>query len=177
MYSDSFLPARHAGRKASRARRRADGSPKGQDAAVQRLSSRQPAPAEARTVGRKRSHCGLPDRTAERRLSDGAFDEARAGIPHGDLPPTAGSGAIDTNQAGTTASEAINLRLKFIRNVLCYRLPRDFMAISKIQTDVFTQRNIGDFSFFSKQMESLFSRSPNDGAGRIWDSHAGLDSD
>ena len=66
--------------------------------------------------------------------------------------------AIDTNRAGTTASEAINLRLKFIRNVLCYRLPRDFMAISKIQADVFTQRNIepGDFSFFSEQMENLF---------------------
>ncbi|MEN5258426.1 hypothetical protein [Pseudomonas protegens] len=66
--------------------------------------------------------------------------------------------AIDTNRAGPAASEALNLRLKFIRNVLCYRLPRDFMAISKIQADVFTQRNIepGGFSFFSEQMENPF---------------------
>ncbi|MCM2460289.1 DEAD/DEAH box helicase [Pseudomonas sp. CG7] len=66
--------------------------------------------------------------------------------------------AINDRNSKTTPSEAIGTRLKFIRNVLCYRLPRDFMAISKIQTDVFTQRNIepGDFSFFSEQLENLF---------------------
>lgn len=55
-------------------------------------------------------------------------------------------------------SEAINLRLKFIRNMVCFRLPRDIMAINKIQADVLAKRGIesGDFSFFSEQLENMF---------------------
>ena len=66
--------------------------------------------------------------------------------------------AVLNRREDDTPSEAINLRLKFLRNMVCYRLPRDIMAISKIQDDVFTQRNIepGDFSFFAEQLENLF---------------------
>ena len=66
--------------------------------------------------------------------------------------------AIDHRKSGTTPSEAIGRRLKFIRNVVCFNLPRDFMVISKIQADILNQRGIepGDFTFFAEQMENLF---------------------
>lgn len=66
--------------------------------------------------------------------------------------------AVANRREDDTASEAINLRLKFIRNMVCFRLPRDIMAINKIQADVLTKRRIepGDFSFFSEQLENLF---------------------
>lgn len=66
--------------------------------------------------------------------------------------------AVDKRQREETASEAINLRLKFIRNMVCFRLPRDIMAINKIQADVLTKRGYepGDFSFFAEQLENLF---------------------
>lgn len=42
--------------------------------------------------------------------------------------------------------------------MVCFRLPRDIMAIIKIQDDAFTNRGIepGDFSFFAEQLENLF---------------------
>lgn len=57
-----------------------------------------------------------------------------------------------------TPSEAINLRLKFIRNMVCFRLPRDIMAVSNIQADVLAKIGIepGDFSFFAEQLENMF---------------------
>lgn len=66
--------------------------------------------------------------------------------------------AVDNRRSDETASEAINLRLKFIRNMACFRLPRDIMAINKIQADVLTRRGIepGDFSFFAEQLENMF---------------------
>lgn len=66
--------------------------------------------------------------------------------------------AVANRRADDTASEAINLRLKFIRNMVCFRLPRDIMAINKIQADVLTKRGIepGEFSFFAEQLENLF---------------------
>lgn len=66
--------------------------------------------------------------------------------------------AIDKRRADDTPSEAINLSLKFIRNMVCFKLPRDIMAISKIQTDIFTQKGIepGDYSFLAEQLENLF---------------------
>lgn len=66
--------------------------------------------------------------------------------------------AVDNRRGDETASEAINLRLKFIRNMACFRLPRDIMAINKIQTDVLTKRGTepGDFSFFAEQLENMF---------------------
>ncbi len=66
--------------------------------------------------------------------------------------------AVASRREDDTASEAINLRLKFIRNMVCFRLPRDIMAINKIQADVLSRRGIepGDFSFFAEQLENLF---------------------
>ncbi|WAG16571.1 DEAD/DEAH box helicase [Aeromonas hydrophila] len=66
--------------------------------------------------------------------------------------------AVDNRRQDHTSSEAINLRLKFIRNMVCFRLPRDIMAVNKIQADVLAQRGIepGDFSFFAEQLENIF---------------------
>lgn len=66
--------------------------------------------------------------------------------------------AVENRRSDYTASEAINLRLRFIRNMVCFRLPRDIMAVNKIQADVFGTRNIepGDFRFFSEQLENMF---------------------
>lgn len=67
-------------------------------------------------------------------------------------------GAVKNRRDDASPSEAIGLRLKFIRNVVCFKLPRDIMAISKIQKDIFTKYNMepGDFSFFAEQLENLF---------------------
>jgi len=72
--------------------------------------------------------------------------------------PTYLRDAVESRRSDYTASEAINLRLKFIRNMVCFRLPRDIMAINKIQADVLGTRNIepGDFSFFAEQLENMF---------------------
>ncbi|MDI9853821.1 DEAD/DEAH box helicase [Comamonas sp. 17RB] len=66
--------------------------------------------------------------------------------------------AVASRRQEHTPSEAINLRLKFIRNMVCFRLPRDIMAINKIQADVLAKRGIepGDFSFFAEQLENMF---------------------
>lgn len=66
--------------------------------------------------------------------------------------------AVESRRGDHTPSEAINLRLKFIRNMACFRLPRDIMAVNKIQADVLTKRGIepGDFSFFAEQLENMF---------------------
>ncbi|MBU4628435.1 DEAD/DEAH box helicase [Pseudomonas sp. BF61] len=66
--------------------------------------------------------------------------------------------AVANRREDDTANEAINLRLKFIRNMVCFRLPRDIMAINKIQADVLTRNGVepGDFSFFAEQLENLF---------------------
>lgn len=66
--------------------------------------------------------------------------------------------AIDDDWHNRTPSEAIGLRLKLIRNVISYRLPRDFMSISRIQADVLGRRNLefGDYTFISEQLENLF---------------------
>lgn len=66
--------------------------------------------------------------------------------------------AVESRRGDHTPNEAINLRLKFIRNMACFRLPRDIMAVNKIQADVLTKRGIepGDFSFFAEQLENMF---------------------
>lgn len=66
--------------------------------------------------------------------------------------------AVESRRGDHTPSEAINLRLKFIRNMACFRLPRDIMAVNKIQADVLIKRGIepGDFSFFAEQLENMF---------------------
>lgn len=66
--------------------------------------------------------------------------------------------AVENRWEDVSASEAINLRLKFIRNMVCFKLPRDIMAIHKIQVDVLEQNGYepGDFSFFAEQLENMF---------------------
>lgn len=66
--------------------------------------------------------------------------------------------AVETRWKDVSASEAINLRLKFIRNMVCFKLPRDIMVIHKIQVDVLEQSGYepGDFSFFAEQLENMF---------------------
>lgn len=66
--------------------------------------------------------------------------------------------AVENRWEDVSASEAINLRLKFIRNMVCFKLPRDIMAIHKIQVDVLEQSGCepGDFSFFAEQLENMF---------------------
>jgi len=66
--------------------------------------------------------------------------------------------AVENRWENVSPSEAINLRLKFIRNMVCFRLPRDIMAIHKIQVDVLGQHGYepGDFSFFAEQLENMF---------------------
>ncbi|MFJ4153977.1 DEAD/DEAH box helicase [Pseudomonas sp. NPDC089752] len=68
------------------------------------------------------------------------------------------SEAVEKRWEDVSASEAINLRLKFMRNIVCFRLPRDIMAIHKIQVDVLEQHGYepGDFSFFAEQLENMF---------------------
>lgn len=66
--------------------------------------------------------------------------------------------AVENRRQEHTPSEAINLRLKFIRNMVCFRLPRDIMAVNNIQADVLAKKGIepGDFSFFAEQLENMF---------------------
>jgi hypothetical protein len=66
--------------------------------------------------------------------------------------------AINEDHQGRTPSEAIGQRLKLIRNIMCYKLPRDFMAISRIQEDIFGMAGLdhGDFALFAEQLENLF---------------------
>lgn len=66
--------------------------------------------------------------------------------------------AVENRRQEHTPSEAINLRLKFIRNMVCFRLPRDIMAVNNIQADVLANKGIepGDFSFFAEQLENMF---------------------
>ena len=66
--------------------------------------------------------------------------------------------AVENRRQEHTPSEAINLRLKFIRNMVCFRLPRDIMAINNIQADVLAKKGIepGDYSFFAEQLENMF---------------------
>ncbi len=68
------------------------------------------------------------------------------------------SEAVENRWENVSASEAINLRLKFIRNMVCFRLPRNIMAIHKIQVDVLEREGYepGDFSFFAEQLENMF---------------------
>jgi hypothetical protein len=72
--------------------------------------------------------------------------------------PTYLRDAVASRRSDDTASEAINLRLKFIRNMVRFRLPRDIMAVNKIQADVLGKKGIepGDFSFFAEQLENMF---------------------
>ena len=57
-----------------------------------------------------------------------------------------------------TTSDIIELSLKFLRNIVCHRFPKDLMAVDAIQRDVFAKsgRTPGNYSLFAEQTENLF---------------------
>jgi hypothetical protein len=59
---------------------------------------------------------------------------------------------------GETPGDAVERGLKFIRNVVCQRFPRDLMVIDAIQREVFNQQGVkpGDYALFAEQTENLF---------------------
>jgi hypothetical protein len=59
---------------------------------------------------------------------------------------------------GGTPSDAVERGLKFIRNVVCQRFPRDLMVIDAIQSEIFTKQGIkpGSYALFAEQAENLF---------------------
>ena len=50
------------------------------------------------------------------------------------------------------------MALKFVRNVICQRFPRDLMVIDAIQREVLTASNLtaGAYAVFAEQTENLF---------------------
>lgn len=65
---------------------------------------------------------------------------------------------IKGNREEETPSESVERGLKFIRNIVCQRFPRDLMVIDAIQREIFTQQGItsGDYALFAEQAENLF---------------------
>ncbi len=61
-------------------------------------------------------------------------------------------------RAEQTPSDAVESGLRFIRNIVCQRFPRDLMVIEAIQRDIFTHLglNPGDYAAFAEQAENLF---------------------
>jgi hypothetical protein len=61
-------------------------------------------------------------------------------------------------QAGQSISEAIDVALKIMRNVISYRFPQDLMTIHNIQRDVFQTLEIrpGDYTVYAEQAEHYF---------------------
>ena len=67
--------------------------------------------------------------------------------------------AVTNRREDQSISNAVNNSLRFIRNMICYRIPRDLMAVSRIQNEIYSKIRIasGDFTFFATQMESAFT--------------------
>lgn len=67
--------------------------------------------------------------------------------------------AIANRRDDQSISNAVNNSLRFIRNMICYRIPRDLMAISRIQNEIYSRIRVtpGDFTFFATQMETIFN--------------------
>lgn len=65
---------------------------------------------------------------------------------------------IEHKSSIETISEVIERALRFVRNVVCYRLPRDIKVIEAIQTEILVRngRGAGDYSKFAEQLEHLF---------------------
>lgn len=65
---------------------------------------------------------------------------------------------IEDRSPEQTPSDAVEMALKFVRNVACQRLPRDLMVIDAIQREVLTASGLkaGDFAVFAEQAENLF---------------------
>jgi len=66
--------------------------------------------------------------------------------------------SVAGRQATETRSDAVERVLRVVRNIVCYRFPRDLMVIDGIQKDIFSQQGLvpGDYSLFAEQAENLF---------------------
>lgn len=55
-------------------------------------------------------------------------------------------------------SDVIERALRFVRNVICHRLPKDIKVIQEIQSEILPRygRERGDYSKFCEQLEHLF---------------------
>lgn len=65
---------------------------------------------------------------------------------------------VDSRLAAQSPSEAVENCLRFVRNIVCFRFPRDLMVIEALQRDIFTKlgSGFGDYSLFAEQVENLF---------------------
>jgi hypothetical protein len=65
---------------------------------------------------------------------------------------------ITSRNSNDSPSDAVETALKFLRNVVCHRFPRDLMVVDAIQREIFSKlgREAGDYSVFAEQAESLF---------------------
>ncbi|HEY9688021.1 MAG TPA: DEAD/DEAH box helicase [Coleofasciculaceae cyanobacterium] len=60
-----------------------------------------------------------------------------------------------------SVSDVVDNTLKFIRNIVCHRFPKDLMVIDSIHRDVFSQLNLkeaGDYSLYAQMAENLFMK-------------------
>jgi hypothetical protein len=66
--------------------------------------------------------------------------------------------SVERRYSGDTPSQAVENALRFIRNIVCQRFPRDLMVIDALQKDVFAANDIapGDYTLFAEQSENLF---------------------
>jgi len=64
---------------------------------------------------------------------------------------------VDSRRDGTP-SEAVENCLRFVRNMISHRFPRDLMAIDSIQREIFEAADMpaGDYSYFAEQAETMF---------------------
>lgn len=65
---------------------------------------------------------------------------------------------VQDQSPGQSPSDAVEMALKFVRNVICQRFPRDLMVIDAIQREVLMASNLtaGDYAVFAEQTENLF---------------------
>lgn len=65
---------------------------------------------------------------------------------------------IENMGAEDEVSDVIERALRFVRNVICHRLPKDIKVIEEIQSEILTRygRERGDYSKFCEQLEHLF---------------------
>jgi superfamily II DNA/RNA helicase len=65
---------------------------------------------------------------------------------------------IETKFAEESVSQSVERSLKFVRNVVCQRFPRDLMVLDAIQRDIYqgTAFDPGSYALFAEQAENLF---------------------
>lgn len=65
---------------------------------------------------------------------------------------------IENMEIDDEVSDVIERALRFVRNVICHRLPKDIKVIQEIQSEILPRygRECGDYSKFCEQLEHLF---------------------